>query len=109
MKKENEMKRYQNWIPTPDNINNLPEKVRGYIHDIEANGDPAGTIQDNACLRENVKALSRKCKVLEMKIDLMSFYVPEEKMERISEDAESSQCPIKQVLIGDKRIKELRQ
>lgn len=59
------------WTPTSKNINSLPDPIRDYIHDIEANGDPAGTIQENACLRENVKALTRKCKVLELQIESM--------------------------------------
>jgi hypothetical protein len=33
---------------TPDEINALPDRVRRYIHDLETNCDPAGTIRDNA-------------------------------------------------------------
>jgi len=89
---------YENFIPTPKNINNLPEKIRDYIHDIEANGDPAGTIQENACLRENVKALSREREVLKMQVSLMSYFVPEDKMEKIEKDAEKSQTPLNLIL-----------
>lgn len=85
----------EDFVPTPENINNLPEKIRDYIHDIEANGDPAGTIQDNACLRENVKGLSRECEVLKIQINLMSSFVPLRKMEKIKKvkKFKITQCP----------------
>jgi hypothetical protein len=47
----------ENWTPTAVNINALSEPIRKYIHDLETNCDPAGMVQENACLRENVKAL----------------------------------------------------
>jgi len=45
------------WKPTPAAVNALPEPLRRYIHDLETNTDPAGIIQENAYLRENVLAL----------------------------------------------------
>lgn len=83
-------KKYKDFIPTAENINNLPEKIRGYIKELGTTCDPAGVIQDNACLLENIKALTRKCKILKMQIDLMSFFVPTDKMNKIEEDAEIS-------------------
>ena len=91
-RKEIEVKLY-NWKPTAENINNLPEKIRDYIKELETVCDPAGIIQDNACLLENVKALTRKCKILKLRIDLMSFFVPADKMEKIEKDAEKAQTP----------------
>uniref|UniRef100_A0A6H2A5S0 Uncharacterized protein n=1 Tax=viral metagenome TaxID=1070528 RepID=A0A6H2A5S0_9ZZZZ len=85
---------HENWKPTAENINNLPEKIRDYIAELETTCDPAGVIQDNACLLENVKGLTRKCKILKMQIDLMSFFVPTDKMDKIEEDAEISQPPL---------------
>jgi hypothetical protein len=39
-------------------INALPERVWAYIHDLEARADPAGEVQELACARENVAALT---------------------------------------------------
>jgi hypothetical protein len=49
-----------NWLPTSENINHLPEPVRKYIHDLETNVDPAGLVQENACLKENIRALQTR-------------------------------------------------
>jgi hypothetical protein len=38
-------------------INALPERLRRYIHDLETNADPAGTVRDAFAQRENCKAL----------------------------------------------------
>jgi hypothetical protein len=43
---------------TADQINALPQDVRDYIHGIEALCDPAGIMQENALLRDEVTALS---------------------------------------------------
>lgn len=42
---------------TPEEINALPDRVRQYIHDLETNADPAGTIQDNALLKDQTREL----------------------------------------------------
>jgi len=49
--------RYQNWTPSPDNINHLPLPIRDYIHNIETNCDPAYQMQENFFLRETIKGL----------------------------------------------------
>jgi len=41
-------------------INALPEHVRRYVHDIEANCDPAGTVRDNVLLRDQLAAIEAK-------------------------------------------------
>ena len=35
----------------------LPQRVKDYIHELEANADPAGTVREVFALRENVRAL----------------------------------------------------
>lgn len=40
------------WLPTAENINKLPGPVRSYIHELTANSDPAGTIQENVFLKD---------------------------------------------------------
>jgi hypothetical protein len=54
------------WLPTADNINTLPDPVRRYIHDIETRCDPTGDIQTIACLRDQVKGLVLALKGLNM-------------------------------------------
>ena len=50
-------------------INGLPVRIRNFIRDIETEADPAGTIQDFACAKENVEALTRKVLELEKERD----------------------------------------
>ena len=45
---------------TPEEINALPTRVKQYIHDLETNADPAGTIQDLAAQKENCAALAKQ-------------------------------------------------
>jgi hypothetical protein len=52
------------WQPTPANINALPEKIREYIHHLEANCDPAGTVQDVAILKDQVRDLGKALRML---------------------------------------------
>ena len=42
---------------TSDEINALPKRVRGYIHDLETRCNPAGDVQALAACRESVAAL----------------------------------------------------
>jgi hypothetical protein len=44
------------WLPTVDNINALPEPLRRYIHDLETMADPAGIVLENYELRKMVSA-----------------------------------------------------
>jgi hypothetical protein len=43
---------------TSDEINALPERVRRYIHDLEARADPAGDVAALAAARENLAAMT---------------------------------------------------
>ena len=45
------------WLPTPENINALPEPVRKFIHDLETNTDPAHLVQENVLIKDTCKAL----------------------------------------------------
>lgn len=45
------------WTPTPENINKLPEPVRAYIHALVANSDPSGMVAENTLLRDQTKQL----------------------------------------------------
>lgn len=48
------------WLPTPKNINALPEPVRSYIADIETRSDPQYTMQENVFLKDQVRQLEHK-------------------------------------------------
>ena len=45
------------WTPTVESINALPEPLRAYIHELETNADPAGTVRDNTILRDQLSGL----------------------------------------------------
>lgn len=47
----------QVWIPTPENINALPEPVRNYICDLETNCDPSETVRHNTILKDQIAGL----------------------------------------------------
>ena len=53
------------WTPTPENIDALPRPLRRYIHDLQSNVDPLGTMRENFQLRQEVKALNKRVAVLE--------------------------------------------
>jgi len=50
----------EDWLPTPENINALPEPVRKYIRDIETNIDPQGMVRENVLIKDTCKALVLK-------------------------------------------------
>lgn len=43
------------WLPTSENVNNLPVGVKNFIHDLETVCDPAGMVIENALLRDQLK------------------------------------------------------
>ena len=51
---------HKDWLPTPENINALPEPVRKFIHDIETNIDPQGMVRENVLIKDTCKALVLK-------------------------------------------------
>lgn len=62
---EGELARFNNFRPTPEQINALPEPLRRYIHDIETVCDPTGMVQQIASLTEQRDGLLMKSKELE--------------------------------------------
>lgn len=53
------------WIPSPDNINALPDPLKKYIHDLETNCDPARLVQENTCLWDTIHAMESAQKELD--------------------------------------------
>lgn len=51
---------------TSNEINALPHRLRDYIHHIEANCDPAGTLRENYRLRIENAALTKRVSDLEL-------------------------------------------
>lgn len=45
------------WIPTADNVNALPEPLRRYIMYLETESDPSHTLQELFALRQQVRYL----------------------------------------------------
>lgn len=64
-----------NWTPTAANINGLPPALRRYIHDLETNADPAGTIREAICQRANAMALARRVKEIESERSPQSVWI----------------------------------
>lgn len=52
------------WTPTTKNLQRLPEPVRRYIHDLQADTDPAGLMRQNFRLRQENSYLRRECERL---------------------------------------------
>lgn len=49
-----------NWLPTIEDINALPEQLKNYIHNIESISDPAGLVRENTILRDIVNSLEKE-------------------------------------------------
>jgi hypothetical protein len=52
------------WIPTPRNINALPEPLRAYIHDLKTVCDPAGDVTELVRLQTENRMLQWECELL---------------------------------------------
>ena len=48
---------WDDWIPTADHINRLPEPLRRFIHDLETIADQGGMVQQIASLKDQVAGL----------------------------------------------------
>jgi hypothetical protein len=55
--------------PTAEEINDLPDKFRQYIHDLETRCDKSGDVQTMALLREDRDALQIRIEELEAEVD----------------------------------------
>ncbi|HTQ83739.1 MAG TPA: hypothetical protein VMI47_10775 [Pseudolabrys sp.] len=51
------------WTPTAENINTLPEPLRRYIHDLQANADLAETMRENFRLWREIAVLKKEIAV----------------------------------------------
>jgi hypothetical protein len=63
------MMRAAKCYPSADEINELSEKFRLYIHDLETRCDKSGDVQTIALLREDRDALQKRVEELEAEID----------------------------------------
>jgi len=79
------------WLPTPENINVLPESIRNYIQDIETNSDHAGMIRENVILKDIIKAFQQKPIIIEQEraeaIEFTKIWMPILYEESISSNA----------------------
>ena len=48
------------WTPTRENLDALPEPLRRYIHDLQANADPVGPMRESFRLRQEIAALRKQ-------------------------------------------------
>jgi hypothetical protein len=48
------------WLPTPENINALPDGVREYIHYLETLCDPGGLAQENILLKDSMRMMEAR-------------------------------------------------
>ena len=60
----------EDWLPTPENINALPEPVKKFIYEIETNTDPAHIVQENILIKDTCKALVLELEEKKPKIDI---------------------------------------
>jgi hypothetical protein len=52
------------WTPTAENINALPEPLRVYIHDLQTVCDPAGDVRERFRLQTENRQLRWECERL---------------------------------------------
>ena len=50
----------QDWVPTAENVNALPDALRSYIHDLHTRADPAGDVRELIITRDLSYALERQ-------------------------------------------------
>lgn len=48
------------WLPTAESVNALPEPLRLYIGSLDMNADPAGMVQENVLLKDAIKQYEAK-------------------------------------------------
>lgn len=65
------------WLPTAENINALPAPVRAYIHALEANCDPAGTVADTIIKADTIRALAASNRRIRDELDTPGNRNPE--------------------------------
>jgi hypothetical protein len=60
-----EKKKWQNWVPTAENVNALPGPVRQYVHDLETRCDPSGDVRELVVARDTANQLESRIEELE--------------------------------------------
>lgn len=50
----------ERWLPTAENVSDLPFPLRKYIHDLETVCDPAGMVRENIIMKDTIAALELK-------------------------------------------------
>ena len=73
---------HNDWLPTPENINSLPEPVRKFICDIETNTDPAHIVRENILIKDTCKMLLIK---LEEKQTVTNKWIEEKAVDTASD------------------------
>lgn len=58
------------WLPTPENINALPEPVREYVYHLETRADPALEVRELIIAKDTIRALERDRRAMEKLQDL---------------------------------------
>ena len=61
----------RDWTPMPENINALPMPLRNFIHALQTDCDPAGTIRENVLLKDENYALRRMVEELKAKSEVI--------------------------------------
>jgi hypothetical protein len=56
------------WLPTPENVNALPEGIRRYVHNLQTRCDPAGDVQTMALQADTIRGLAAKVRELEAEL-----------------------------------------
>lgn len=64
-----ELEQYENWIPTSEEIDKLPEPIRDYIHGLETNADPSGMIRENTIAKDIIASLEKEVRNLKGEVD----------------------------------------
>ena len=57
------------WLPTADNINALPDPLRNFVANLETNADPAGMVAENTLLKDQTRQLDAHIACLKKRID----------------------------------------
>lgn len=63
-----------NFLPTPEQVNALPPRLREYIHSLEARCDPSGDVRENIIARDTCRALELKLVAKDAEIKRLEQY-----------------------------------
>lgn len=70
-----ELPSWDDFSPTPEQVNALPPRLREYIHGLEARSDPSGDVRENIIARDTSRALELELAAKDAEIEwLMSEY-----------------------------------